>query len=115
MLGLDQWITIAQLGGFVFSSIVLLVIVKTLFDSWRRGDLVSRPIHDKIVADFAAQNEQLRADLRHSTQLVGKLSDAVDGLAKRLSDHDIDVRERMAAIQAAVDANHRTLLARHGE
>lgn len=96
----DQLITIAQLGGFVFASIVLLLILRTLFDTWRKGDLISKVDHERVVKQLTDANAALRADLRASATELGRLADAVEHLGDRLQQHDANVRERIASLGA---------------
>jgi hypothetical protein len=59
-------------GGFAFAAGALLLIVKALFDAWRKGELVSRSVHDAAIDRLVAIRE------------LGRLSDTVDDLGRRV-------------------------------
>lgn len=103
----EQLIALAQLGGFVFASAVLAFSLWQLFAAWRRGDLVSRPVHDAMVKLLVDANASLRADLQLSVRETARLADAVERVADTLNRHDGDVRAQVAEIRAVVQARSR--------
>lgn len=60
-------IALAQLGGFATLGIVMTLAAKAVFDAWRKGDLVSRPIWDRTEARADALTAQLE---RNTDELV---------------------------------------------
>jgi hypothetical protein len=71
-------------GGFAFAAGALLLIVKALFDAWRKGELVSRSVHDAAIDRLVAENTALRTDYRDAIRELGRLSDTVDDLGRRV-------------------------------
>jgi hypothetical protein len=74
---------LAQLGGFAFAAGVNLAILWTLFAAWRKGELVSRSIHDATVSRLVEENQALRRDHIDATRELARLARALEDLAAR--------------------------------
>lgn len=80
-MGFDQLIQIASLGGFAFAAATFLLVLLALFNAWRKGELVSRSVHDAVVKLLTDENralrqtnESLRNDLRDAGNEHRRLS-----------------------------------------
>jgi uncharacterized protein YlxW (UPF0749 family) len=97
------WDVVLQLGvagGFALAAIGAGVALKMVFDAWRHGDLVSRPVHDAIVTQLTDSNAVLRKDVEDLTATVSRLTDVLEAVGRTLQDHDQVTRERLATIEA---------------
>jgi hypothetical protein len=74
---------LAQLGGFAFAAGVTLAILWALFAAWRKGELVSRSIHDATVSRLVDENRALRRDHADATHELARLARAFEDLAAR--------------------------------
>lgn len=83
MLGVDL-VALAQLGGFATLGVVMSLTAKTVFDAWRRGDMVSRPVWERSEARadlLAGQLDRNTEALRAHTAEQAKLVEAINRLA----------------------------------
>ena len=80
---IDALVQLGTLGGFAFAAGVLLLILKALFDAWRKGELVSRSVHDDMVKSLREENTALRQDNRDGARELARLAEAYEKLAGR--------------------------------
>jgi len=79
----DFLVQLATIGGGFFAAGCMLLVARAAFDAWRRGELVSRPVHDAIVAQLMAENAALRQDVRESAHELARLASAYEALSRR--------------------------------
>jgi hypothetical protein len=76
-------LAIAQLGGFAFAAVVAVVGLKLVFDAWRRGDLVSKPVYDASLAREAALRVELAEQAKANAASAAEIKRVAD-LAERI-------------------------------
>lgn len=59
-------IALAQLGGFATLGIVMTLASRAIFDAWRSGDLVSRPVWERT----EARSDSLATQLERNTDAL---------------------------------------------
>jgi hypothetical protein len=75
------WDVILQLGvaaGFAAAAIGAGLALKVMFDAWRKGDLVSRTVHEGTMKILLDANAALREDLQATTAENSRLASALE-------------------------------------
>lgn len=78
-----DWIALAQVGGFAFAAGTLGIALKALFEALRKGELIPRSLHDKVVKHLEDENAALRVDNRDGARELARLASAFENLAAR--------------------------------
>lgn len=92
-------LALAQLGGFATLGIVMTLAAKAVFDAWKRGDLVARPVWERTEARadlLATQLERNTDALVAHTATMAKVATAQERQARAL-DVQAKALERLAA------------------
>jgi hypothetical protein len=83
-------IALAQLGGFATLAIVMTLSARTVFEAWRRGDLVSKDIYqrsesraDLLAGQLERNTEALKAHTVVQERLVRALERQAAALERR--------------------------------
>jgi hypothetical protein len=80
-----DWPQLLQFGGFATLGIVMSLAARMLFDSWRKGDLVARPVWERTEARadaLATQLERNTEALEGHTATMGRVVAAAERQAK---------------------------------
>lgn len=88
----EPFLQLGLAAGFVFAAAILSWILWTLFQSWRKGDFVSRPIHEEALAAsktredrLIQENAELRGQVVSQGQELARLAQAFERLSYRSS------------------------------
>ena len=73
-------VALAQLGGFATLGIVMTLASKAVWDAWRGGDLVSRPVYDAAVA----RADRLEGQLARNNEVIAEQAKQARRMARAI-------------------------------